>query len=133
MAGKFEIAKDKAGKYRFRLKAGNGEIIAVSEAYETIARCRYAGSRSPAPRGNASPSMSAARPTLRFVLPGPALSLLVAARFRSRSPPWTRSGAETGSAHASAISAGAGCGLTTPSLSAPLRCCDPRACRCVEP
>ena len=71
MAGKFEITKDKAGKYRFRLKAGNGEIIAVSEAYETIARCRYAGSRSPAPRGNASPSMSAARPTLRFVLPGP--------------------------------------------------------------
>ncbi|MBB3606391.1 hypothetical protein FHT40_006082 [Mycolicibacterium sp. BK556] len=35
MAGKFEITKDKAGKYRFRLKAGNGEIIAVSEAYET--------------------------------------------------------------------------------------------------
>ncbi len=30
-----EIAKDKAGKYRFRLKSGNGEIIAVSEAYET--------------------------------------------------------------------------------------------------
>ena len=35
MAGKFEITKDKAGKFRFRLKAGNGEIIAVSEAYET--------------------------------------------------------------------------------------------------
>jgi len=35
MAGKFEITKDKAGKYRFRLKAANGEIIAVSEAYET--------------------------------------------------------------------------------------------------
>ena len=45
MAGKFEITKDdKVGKYRFRLKAGNGEIIAVSEAYETIVRCRYAGS-----------------------------------------------------------------------------------------
>ena len=27
MAGKFEILKDKAGKYRFHLKAGNGEII----------------------------------------------------------------------------------------------------------
>jgi uncharacterized protein YegP (UPF0339 family) len=26
-----------SGKYRFRLKAGNGEIIAVSEAYETKA------------------------------------------------------------------------------------------------
>jgi uncharacterized protein YegP (UPF0339 family) len=28
---------DKAGKYRVRLKAGNGEIIAVSEAYESKA------------------------------------------------------------------------------------------------
>jgi len=37
MAGKFEILKDKAGKYRFHLKAGNGEIIAVSEAHETMA------------------------------------------------------------------------------------------------
>ena len=35
MAGKFELTKDKAGKFRFRLKAGNGEIIAVSEAYES--------------------------------------------------------------------------------------------------
>ena len=40
MAGKFEITKDKAGKFRFRLKAGNGEIIAVSEAYETIASAK---------------------------------------------------------------------------------------------
>jgi uncharacterized protein YegP (UPF0339 family) len=37
MSGKFEITKDKAGKFRFRLKAGNGEIIAVSEAYESKA------------------------------------------------------------------------------------------------
>jgi len=35
MAGKFEVYKDKAGKYRFRLKAGNGEIVATGEAYET--------------------------------------------------------------------------------------------------
>ena len=35
MAGKFEVYKDKAGKFRFRLKAGNGEIIAVGEAYES--------------------------------------------------------------------------------------------------
>lgn len=35
MAGMFEIYKDKAGKHRFRLKAGNGEIIAVGEAYES--------------------------------------------------------------------------------------------------
>lgn len=30
MAGKFEIYKDRAGKFPFRLKASNGEIIAVS-------------------------------------------------------------------------------------------------------
>jgi uncharacterized protein YegP (UPF0339 family) len=35
MAGKFELYQDKAGKYRFRLKAGNGEVIAVGEAYES--------------------------------------------------------------------------------------------------
>ena len=35
MAGKFEVYQDKAGKFRFRLKAGNGEIVAVGEAYET--------------------------------------------------------------------------------------------------
>jgi uncharacterized protein YegP (UPF0339 family) len=35
MAGKFELYKDAAGKNRFRLKAGNGEIIAVGEAYES--------------------------------------------------------------------------------------------------
>jgi uncharacterized protein YegP (UPF0339 family) len=35
MAGKFEVYKDAAGKFRFRLKAGNGEIIAVGEAYES--------------------------------------------------------------------------------------------------
>jgi uncharacterized protein YegP (UPF0339 family) len=27
----------KAGKFRFRLKAGNGEIVAVGEAYDTMA------------------------------------------------------------------------------------------------
>ncbi|KMO84771.1 hypothetical protein MCHUDSM44219_00395 [Mycolicibacterium chubuense] len=37
MAGKFEITKDRAGKYRFRLDAGNGEIITASEAYDTKA------------------------------------------------------------------------------------------------
>lgn len=35
MAGKFEVYQDKAEKYRFRLKAGNGEIVAVGEAYES--------------------------------------------------------------------------------------------------
>ncbi|MEO1065369.1 MAG: YegP family protein [Actinomycetota bacterium] len=35
MAGKFELYQDKGGKYRFRLKASNGQIIAVGEAYNT--------------------------------------------------------------------------------------------------
>jgi hypothetical protein len=37
MAGKFELYTDAAGKFRFRLKAGNGEIIASSEAYNSKA------------------------------------------------------------------------------------------------
>lgn len=35
MAGKFELYKDKAGEYRFRLKAANAQVIAVSEGYST--------------------------------------------------------------------------------------------------
>lgn len=34
MAGKFELYTDKAGEYRFRLKAGNGENILASEGYK---------------------------------------------------------------------------------------------------
>ena len=37
MAGKFELYKDTAGKFRFRLKASNGQIIASGEAYESRA------------------------------------------------------------------------------------------------
>jgi len=37
MAGKFEIFKDTRGEFRFRLKAGNGEVIASSEGYKTKA------------------------------------------------------------------------------------------------
>jgi len=37
MTGKFELFTDKASKYRFRLKASNGEIIAVSESYNSKA------------------------------------------------------------------------------------------------
>jgi len=33
MAGKFELYKDNAGEFRFRLKAGNGENILASEGY----------------------------------------------------------------------------------------------------
>ncbi len=36
---KFEIYEDKGGEYRFRLKARNGEIIAVSEGYKAKASC----------------------------------------------------------------------------------------------
>ena len=36
---KFEIYTDKAGEFRFRLKAKNGQIIAVSEGYTAIAGC----------------------------------------------------------------------------------------------
>ncbi|MGB3414763.1 MAG: DUF1508 domain-containing protein [Microbacteriaceae bacterium] len=36
MAGKWELYTDKGGEYRFRLKAGNGEIIALSsEGYSS--------------------------------------------------------------------------------------------------
>jgi uncharacterized protein YegP (UPF0339 family) len=36
---KFEMYQDKSGGYRFRLKATNGEIIAVSESYTSKAGC----------------------------------------------------------------------------------------------
>ena len=36
---KFEMYKDKAGEYRFRLKARNGQVIAVSEGYTSKASC----------------------------------------------------------------------------------------------
>lgn len=35
MAGKFVITKDKKGEFRFALKAGNGEVIAISEGYKS--------------------------------------------------------------------------------------------------
>ena len=38
--GKFVIGKTKNGQYRFNLKAGNGEIIATSESYSTLAACK---------------------------------------------------------------------------------------------
>lgn len=36
---KFEVYVDKAGEFRFRLKARNGEIIAASEGYKAKASC----------------------------------------------------------------------------------------------
>jgi uncharacterized protein YegP (UPF0339 family) len=39
MAGKFEVYTDKAGKFRFRLKASNGQVIATGEAYSSKSAC----------------------------------------------------------------------------------------------
>ncbi|MBQ9505618.1 MAG: YegP family protein [Clostridia bacterium] len=36
---KFEVYVDKAGEFRFRLKAKNGEIIATGEGYKAKASC----------------------------------------------------------------------------------------------
>jgi len=36
---KFEIYQDKAGEYRFRLKARNGQVIGVSEGYAAKDSC----------------------------------------------------------------------------------------------
>ncbi len=37
MAAKFEVYQDKAGGYRFRLKAANGEVVATGESYSSKA------------------------------------------------------------------------------------------------
>lgn len=39
MAGKFELYQDQQGGYRFRLKAGNGQVIATGESYTTKKAC----------------------------------------------------------------------------------------------
>lgn len=36
---KFEVYQDKAGEYRFRLKASNGQIIATGEGYKAKKSC----------------------------------------------------------------------------------------------
>jgi hypothetical protein len=36
---KFEVFRDRAGKYHWRLRAANGEIIASSEGYSSKAAC----------------------------------------------------------------------------------------------
>ena len=36
---KFEVYVDKAGEYRYRLKATNGQIIAVGESYKALSSC----------------------------------------------------------------------------------------------
>ena len=39
MPGKFELYKDKGGKFRFRLKASNGQIILASQGYKSRKSC----------------------------------------------------------------------------------------------
>jgi len=39
MPGKFEVYKDKAGEFRFRLKAANGQNILSSEGYSGKSSC----------------------------------------------------------------------------------------------
>jgi len=39
MAGKFEVYKDKAGEFRFALKASNGQTVLTGEAYKTKSAC----------------------------------------------------------------------------------------------
>ena len=45
MPGSFELYKDKAGEYRFRLKASNGEIILASEGYKAKTSCKNGKAR----------------------------------------------------------------------------------------
>ena len=42
---KFEFFKDKAGYYRWRLKAANGEIVANSEGYVSVANAKRSAVR----------------------------------------------------------------------------------------
>ena len=37
---KYEVYTDKAGEFRFRLKASNGQIIATGEGYKTMKSCK---------------------------------------------------------------------------------------------
>ena len=37
---KFEVYTDKAGEFRFRLTAKNGQTIAASEGYKSLASCK---------------------------------------------------------------------------------------------
>ena len=39
MAAKYQVYKDVAGKFRFRLKAENNRIVAVSQAYQQHEGC----------------------------------------------------------------------------------------------
>jgi len=36
MAGTFEVYKDKAGEYRYRLKSANGQVVASGQGYASL-------------------------------------------------------------------------------------------------
>ena len=38
--GKFVISEAKSGGFKFNLKAGNGEVIATSQVYKSLASCK---------------------------------------------------------------------------------------------
>jgi uncharacterized protein YegP (UPF0339 family) len=38
--GKFEIYKDNKGEFRWRLRASNGEVIAMGEGYTSKSGCK---------------------------------------------------------------------------------------------
>lgn len=42
MAYKFEIHKDKAGEFRVRFRAGNGEVMFTTEGYKSKASAKNA-------------------------------------------------------------------------------------------
>lgn len=53
MAGKFEIKSGRTGKFRFNLKASNGQVILTSEAYNTAAAAKSGAASVAKNAGNA--------------------------------------------------------------------------------
>ncbi len=39
MTGKFELYRDRSGAYRYRMKAGNGQVVLTGEGYNSRAAC----------------------------------------------------------------------------------------------
>jgi uncharacterized protein YegP (UPF0339 family) len=90
MVAKFEISKDHAGKFRFHLKAPNGEIVAASQGYETKANAEKGieaiKTHAPDARSKITASQFSMRPSLGSVLVVSVLAVPVRA-CSSRLPP----------------------------------------------
>jgi uncharacterized protein YegP (UPF0339 family) len=41
VAAEFEVYKDKAGEFRWRLQAANNEVVATGEGYKSKASCLH--------------------------------------------------------------------------------------------